>query len=106
MRNCRKHLSQFIQQDAAYVISTELLLLATVAVIGMLVGLQNIRNTLFHEFEDLVESFGFLNQSYEYQGTTFGDPLNGGSTTEGGLFQDTVDEDGRGSVSLTPDGES
>jgi hypothetical protein len=106
MSNCRKHLSQFIQQDAAYVISTELLLLATISVLGLLVGIQNIRNTLFHEFEDMVESFGFLNQSYEYLGTTLGDPLNGGPTTQGGLFQDDVDEDARGSINLTPDGES
>jgi|GEM_PF-6577519 len=106
MHNCRKHLSLFIQQDAAFVISTELLLLATVAVLGLLVGIQNIRNTLYHEFEDLVETFGFLNQSYEYLGITDGDPLNDGSTTSGGLFSDTVDEDSRGSISLTPDGES
>jgi hypothetical protein len=106
MSICRKHLSHFIQQDDAYVISTEFLLLATVAVLGLLVGLDNIRSVLYHEFEDLVETFGFLDQSYEYLGITRGDPLIDGSTTEGGLFSDSADEDSRGTISLTPDGEA
>ena len=106
MSICRKHLGHLIQQDDAYVISTEFLLLATVAVLGLLVGLDNIRVALYHEFEDLVETFGFLDQSYDYLGITRGDPLNDGSTTEGGLFSDSADEDRRDDFTLTPDGEA
>ncbi len=102
----KNKLRLFIMEDGAFIISTESLLLATVAVLGLLVGIQNIRNSLYHEFEDLAETFGFLDQTYEYLGVTHGDPLIGGSETMGGLFSDTSDEDSRGSISLAPDGES
>lgn len=101
-----KKLRLFILEDGAFIVSSEVLLLATVAVLGLLVGIQNIRNVIFHEFEDLVETFGFLDQSYNYLGITRGDPLNSGSTTSGGLFEDTSDNDNRGSISLTPAEES
>lgn len=84
--------SSFLHDEDGFIITSEFLLIGTVAVLGLLVGIQNIRNSLLYEIEELGAVIGKLNQSYSFAGISKGDVLNGGASTQGGLFQDTIDE--------------
>ena len=55
-----------------FVVSTELLLVTVVLVLGMLVGATTLRDQVVQEFGDLAAALGRLNQSYSYTGD--GDP--------------------------------
>jgi len=77
----------FLHEEDGFIISSELLLLGTIAVVGLLVGLVSIRDSVLLEFDDFSKAVGFLDQSLSYAGVT-----DGAATTEGGLFQDSVDE--------------
>jgi hypothetical protein len=55
--------------EAGFVISTELVLVATILVIGLVVGLTELRNQVVQEVADLAQAIGNINQSYEYAGT-------------------------------------
>jgi len=52
------------QEDAGLILSAELVIILTVAVIGMVVGLVNLQNAILGEFADLSLAFQSLNQSY------------------------------------------
>ncbi|MFM7057689.1 MAG: hypothetical protein ACKO2P_12290 [Planctomycetota bacterium] len=85
----KSYLSRFLQQDAGFVLSSEALLMGTTAILGLLVGLVSVRDSLVEEFEDFSEAIGFLNQSYSYTGVSG----NGNdASTQGGLFEDSLEE--------------
>ncbi|RMG37891.1 MAG: branched-chain amino acid aminotransferase [Planctomycetota bacterium] len=76
----------FIRDDAGFIISAELVLVATIAVLSMVVGLSEIAHAVNQELEDVASAFGALNQTYRYNG------LNGHSgDITGSLFNDNVD---------------
>ncbi len=54
--------------DAGFVVSTELVLIATILVIGMIVGLATVRNAVVQELGDTAMAVGNLNHSYQYSG--------------------------------------
>jgi hypothetical protein len=82
----RHLLSRFLYHEDGFILSSEALLMGTTVVVGLLVGLVDIRDNILEELEDFSEAVGFLNQSYSYTGVIG----NGNdATTEGGLFQDT-----------------
>ena len=72
--------------DAGFVVSTELILIATVLVIGMLVGLVSVRDQVVQELADVAAAVGELNQTYRYNGV-----LGHTSRTEGSSFRDLTD---------------
>lgn len=53
--------------DRGFVISAELILVATIVVIGLLVGLATYRDALVQELGDTAAAVGALNQSYDVQ---------------------------------------
>ena len=55
-----------------FIIVSELLLVATILVIGLIIGWVTIRNTLLTEMEDFSHSIGGLNQTYAFAGTRGG----------------------------------
>ena len=55
--------------EAGFIISAELVLVATILVIGMIVGLVAFRDQVVQEFGDLATAVGRLNQSYRYSGS-------------------------------------
>jgi hypothetical protein len=85
-----RHLfSRFLYHESGFILSSESLLIGTTAVVGLLVGLVSIRDGVLDEFEDFSEAIGFLDQSYSYTGVSG----NGNdATTEGGLFEDTLED--------------
>ncbi len=57
-------LRDFSHDEAGLILSAELVIILTIAVLGMVVGLVNIQSALIGEFADLGLAFQSLNQSY------------------------------------------
>lgn len=57
------------RDQAGFVATTDLLLLTTIVVLGMIVGLVLFRNQVVQEFVDMAMAIGHLNHDYRYNGT-------------------------------------
>ncbi len=92
----------FVRSEDGFLLSSEALLIGTIAVLGLLVGLVSVRDGVVNELGDFGQAIGLLNQSYSYTGVT-----DTNATTQGGLLADTTDssdaENGTnaGGISLT-----
>ncbi|WP_417383592.1 Flp family type IVb pilin [Gimesia sp.] len=91
-----KMFQQFWNDENGFVVSTELVLIATVLVLGMIVGLTTLRDQVIAELADVAAAFSNSNQSYSFSGIT-----GHSSSTSGSLFNDNTDfcdadEDGSG----------
>ena len=76
-----------INDEAGFIVSAELVLVATIAVLGMVVGLSEIAINVNNELEDVGSAFGALNQTYNVKGIT-----GCGGYRTGSVFTDNVDE--------------
>ncbi len=88
------------KDEAGFVVSTELVLIATILVIGLVVGLATVRDQVVQELGDLALAIGNVNQSYVYEGVT-----GHTSATAGSEFldnQDFCEVDGDDPVSAEP----
>ncbi len=63
-------LHRFWADEAGFVVSTELVLVATTLVVGMLVGIVTVRDQVVQELGDVALAIGNINQSYMYDGVT------------------------------------
>ncbi len=54
--------------EAGFIISAELVLVATIVVIGLIVGLVSVRNQIVQELVDVGQAIGNLSQSYCFGG--------------------------------------
>ena len=72
--------------EAGFVVSAELILIASIAVLAMVVGLSEIAYGINQELEDTASAFGSVNQSFRYSGL-----LGHGGSSAGGSFNDLVD---------------
>ena len=61
-------MKNLINDEAGFVISAELILVATITVLGLVVGLAEVRQAVSEELEDVAAAFGSLNQSYCFTG--------------------------------------
>ena len=93
----------FYNDEAGFVVSTELVLVCTVTVLSLCVGLSEVASGVNHELEDLGCAFGSLNQSFCMQGFT----NNKGNMSSGHCFTDQVDhcDTQHDIVGCTPTGE-
>lgn len=88
---------QIWNDETGFVISSELVLISTIAVLAMVVGLSEVSGAINQELEDVASAFGTVNQSYRYQGLT-----GHGGTMGGTGFHDLVDLcDGAADISRT-----
>lgn len=78
--------------ETGAVISAELVLVLTVAVLGIVVGLSEVAVAVNTELNDISNAFGALNQSYSFTG--FHAYSNGKikSTVSGSMFVDATDD--------------
>ena len=76
------------KKEAGFIVSAELVLIATILVIGLIVGMVAIRDSMTAEMKDVAEAMGHLNQSYTFNGIQ--DPVLN-SEVAGSSFGDTVD---------------
>ena len=84
----KKLLLKLWQDQDGFVVSTELILIATILVIGMIVGLATARNAVVQELGDVAMAVGSINQSFQYTGVASRDDL---SQTAGSTFLDQTD---------------
>lgn len=61
-------LSRFWRDEAGFVISSELVLVATILVIGLIAGLTAVRDGVVQELGDVGQAIGAVSQSYSYNG--------------------------------------
>lgn len=83
----------FVEEEDGFILSSELLLLGSISVVGLLVGLVSIRDSVLLEFDDFSKAIGLLDQSLTYAGVS-----DDFSSTEGGLLDDNADVDEPGGV--------
>lgn len=76
------------KKEAGFIVSAELVLIATILVIGLIVGMVAIRDQLTAEMKDVAESIGSLDQSYTFNGIN--DPVLI-SQVAGSQFSDSID---------------
>jgi len=67
---------KLFNDQAGFVVSAELVLVLTIAVLGMVVGLASVRDSINAELVDLSNAFGAIDQSYSVRGS-FKDSLTG-----------------------------
>lgn len=65
-----KTMNQLLNDDAGFIVSAELVLVATIAVLGMIVGLSEVALNINNELEDVGTAFSCLQQSYYTDGFT------------------------------------
>ena len=59
---------KLFNDEVGFVISAELVLVLTIAVLGMVVGLASVRDSINAELVDLSNAFGAVDQSYNIRG--------------------------------------
>jgi hypothetical protein len=72
--------------DAGFVVSAELVLVSTIAVLSMVVGLSEVSYGVVQELEDTGSAFGSINQSFRYTGI-----CGHTGSVSGTVFVDVVD---------------
>ena len=100
---------QLLNDEAGFIVSAELVLVATILVIGLIVGLSEIQHAVVQELNDVADAVGQVNQSYAYTGFSAEKSTNGvgvGATksiTYGSSFTDTTDDCDNNQCSLACD---
>jgi hypothetical protein len=79
-------LKRLWNDEAGFIVSAELVLIATILVIGMIVGLVSVRDQVVQELADVAGAIAELNQSYSFSGIT-----GHTSATAGSEFADETD---------------
>ena len=82
-----KLLSRLWADEAGFVVSSELVLIATVMVVGLLAGLTTVRDQVVQELADVADAVSEIDQSYSYSSIT-----GHTSSTAGSFFVDTADD--------------
>jgi Flp pilus assembly pilin Flp len=90
-------LRNFWNDEAGFIVSAELVLIATICVIGVIAGMVEIQWALVGELNDVSDAIGSLNQSFQFAGFTVcktqgSSGNNIKSQFAGSMFVDTVDE--------------
>jgi 3-hydroxyisobutyrate dehydrogenase-like beta-hydroxyacid dehydrogenase len=83
------------KSQKGFIVTIELLLLATILVIGLIVGMVSLRDSVLAELSDASEAIGALNQSYNILGAN-----NAANTaaTSGSEWQDNFDNSATGTI--------
>lgn len=85
--------TSLINDESGFIVSAELVLVATILVIGLIVGMSEIQHAINAELNDVADAIGSLNQTYFYSGFS-ATKMNGStkSYVEGSYFNDTADD--------------
>ena len=67
MKNLGRRL---LRDEAGFIVSSELVLIATIVVIALVVGLATVRDAVVQELADVGLTIGTINQSYSFSGLT------------------------------------
>jgi Flp pilus assembly pilin Flp len=98
-------LRNFWNDQNGFIVSAELVLIATILVIGMIVGLSELQHSIVQELNDVGDAIGSVNQGYFYSGfqalKSFASPIAVKSYTRGSQFVDQTDDCDNNQCSLT-----
>ena len=72
--------------EAGAIVSAEIVLVATILVIGMVVGLKSVRDAVVTELADVAQAIANIDQSYSFSGVS-----GHLAATAGAYFLDTTD---------------
>lgn len=88
-------LRQLINDEAGFIVSAELVLVATILVLGMIVGLSQVQYAVVEELNDVAHAIGSLNQTFQFTGfsaeKTVGGATSTKSQTMGSTYKDDAD---------------
>lgn len=90
--------------QSGFIVSAELVLIATLLVVGLVVGLSEIQHAVVAELNDVADAVGTLNQSFLYSG--FSAKKGNGqfkSYARGSVFWDEQDDCDNNQCSITCD---
>ena len=73
-------MKQLWNDEAGFIVSAELVLVATILVIGMITGLTSVRDAVITELADVGGAIGAINQSYNFGGASAHCGTTAGST--------------------------
>ena len=76
-----------LNDEAGFIVSSELILVATVAVLSLVVGLSEVSHAVNQELEDVGSALGAMQQSYVYRGLATRDK----ASVVGSFFEDHQD---------------
>ena len=79
-------MKNLLNDECGFVVSAELIMVATITVLGLIVGLSEVRQAVSEELEDVASAIGSLNQGYCFNGLR---TCKG--STNGSHFQDAND---------------
>lgn len=86
-------MKRLFNDEAGFVISAELVLVMTIAVLAMVVGLTAVRDAVTHELNDISHAFGAVSQSYNVVGLekekSYGKPH---ASIDGFGYKDNTDD--------------
>lgn len=90
-------LRNLLNEEAGFIVSAELVLIATILVIGLIVGLSSIQHAIVAELNDVGDAIGALNQSYWFSGfsaykTGWNDACGFKAYTRGSAWVDYTDD--------------
>jgi len=83
----RSTFRRLMNDEAGFVVSAELVLVATITVLAMVVGLSEVAISINNELEDVASAFGSINQSFQYLGVQG----HNGYNTVGSSYLDKAD---------------
>ncbi len=86
--------TKLLNDEAGFIVSAELVLISTIAVLGLVVGLSELSLNINNELEDVGSAFSSMNQSFQVQCTSGHKGYKSGAG-----FQDRCDFcDGQGDI--------
>lgn len=83
-----KSLTMKNRKEGGFVLTSELVLIVTILVLGAIVGLVTMRDALTAEMGDVAEAVGTLDQGYCYEGLINGELS---ASTAGSCYEDLID---------------
>jgi len=89
-------MSKLWKDEAGFVVSAELIFIATLLVIGLLTGWVAVRNAVVSELTEVAQAIGSVDQSYSYNGRS-----NCASNTSGAFVTDTYNSFASGATTPT-----
>ena len=98
-------LRALLNDEAGFIVSAELVLIATLLVIGLIVGLSEVQHAVVAELNDVGDAIGNVNQSYMYTGFSAKKSRGYGlkSYSRGSIFNDSRDDCDNNQCEITCD---
>ena len=81
-----KMASKLWMDEAGFIVSSELVLLATIVVIGIIAGMTTVRDQVVTELGDVADAISEVDQTYSYSGV-----VGHSASTAGSSFNDEFD---------------